>query len=218
MEYKKKYFKYKSKYLQLKQTAGGKDPINELYKLMKKNYKEDIKKLGCINSSMDIKILIAYYIEANLTNEKPDLFDLCLVRMRKDIELLISNGVIETYEIRRLWADQTQRGGIKSVQQDMIRKYLAAIVQEIIPCSVPEVFAFVKLFGCNVNYNNVLHQFNDSIDNTYILPELTITDTMEINNPNNLPRCILAKENYNSPSFGIKRFRDLDINGETLSV
>ena len=215
MEYKKKYMKYKSKYLQLKQTAGGKDPINELYKLMKKNYKEDIKKLGCINSSMDIKILIIYYIDANLTNDSSDFFHLYLIHLRKNINILARKKIFEKYELARLYGNQV---GIVSVQQDMIRKYLAAILQDVLPSTELEILAFIRLFGCNVKYNGKTYEFDDSIDNKYILPELTITDTMEMNNPNNLPRCILAKENYNSPSFGIKRFRDLDINGETLSV
>jgi hypothetical protein len=223
MDYKKKYLKYKSKYVQLKQFAGGNDPIDKLYQLMKENYNEDIKKLKCINSSMDIKLLIAYYIEANLTKDSSDFFHLCLVRMRKDANMLERKGIFEKYEISRLGADQNQRG-IISVQQDMIRIYLAAIVQNAIHCSVPEVFAFVRFFGCNVNYNNVMYEFNDSIDNIYTLPELSITDQFELNNPNHLPKCILAEEarsmthNDSRDSFGIRLIRSLDIKGETLSI
>jgi len=223
MDYKKKYLKYKSKYVQLKQFAGGNDPIDKLYELMKIKYNEDIKKLGCINSSMDIKILIAYYIEANLTNDLSDFFDLCLKRMKEDANMLKRQEFFKKREIIRLWADQNQRG-IISVQQDMIRIYLAAIVQNAIPCSVPEVFAFVRFFGCNVNYNNVMYEFNDSIDNIYTLPELSITDQFELNNPNHLPKCILAEEarsmthNNSRDSFGIRLIRSLDIKGETLSI
>ena len=182
---------------------------------MKTNYKKDIKKIGCINSSMDIKILIIYYIDANLTNDSSDFFHLYLIHLRKNINILARKKIFEKYELARLYGNQI---GIVSVQQDMIRKYLAAILQDVLPSTELEVLAFIRLFGCNVKYNGKTYEFDDSIDNKYILPELTISDTIEMNNPNNLPRCILAKENYNSPSFGIKTFRNLDINGETLSV
>ena len=50
---------------------------------MKKDYSDALKKIGCINSPIDIKILIVHFIDANLTNDDSDFFYIYLNHLKK---------------------------------------------------------------------------------------------------------------------------------------
>ena len=171
-DYYKKYTKYKSKYLQLKQIAGGNN--NSLFQalivIMYTQYKEDYDKITCFDKIQPIN----QPEKITVNGLKFMIIELMRKTNFKNIRFVENNNYFFQFVRERILEDKQFKTYYKKIFNNIksptdgdkyraFNLYLDLINNSTLDGGIPEIIAFVQLFKCSVT---IYYISDDNQENT----------------------------------------------------